>query len=150
MGELEDGRGAWYGESRIGWTMCARLRRQNQTARLFQNRNCVVFRKINRKCKRIGRDLQREKINPTRLIVGIRSLDLVFGVRFRFMVIQKMRVNQRFVASMIIVWIMRVIERRGDQCDKDCDHTQVCAKPLHIGDSYVPETRSQPRHLPAV
>lgn len=93
--------------------------------------------------------MQREEINPTRLVMRIRSLDLVGGVRFRFMVIQKVRMNHGFVASMI-VRIMGMIEGGGDQCDKDGDHTQICAKPLHIGDSYVPVTRSQPRHLPAV
>lgn len=38
----------------------------------------------------------------------------------------------------MIVVIMGMIERRGNQRDQHRDHTQTCAKPLHIGDSYVP------------
>jgi len=64
-------------------------------------------------------------------------------MRFRFVRVQKVRVNERYLIPMIIM-IMGVKQWRGNQRDEHRDHTEACTKPLHIGDSYVRLTGSQP------
>ena len=73
-------------------------------------------------------------------MVTMRRLDLILRVRLRVMIFQKMRVNQRYGGAMIIV-IMGVEQRRGDQRGKHRDHAKICAKTLHGADCPVPVAR---------
>jgi len=54
------------------------------------------------------------------------------------------RVNESCMISMIIIMMMGVKQGRGDQRNEHGDHTETCTKPLHIEDSYVRLTGSQP------
>ena len=74
--------------------MRPRRRWQKDTLTLLQNRGNPVFRKIYREGERGRRRLEREEINPARLVVMIRSLDLVIRMRFGIMCIPKVRMNQ--------------------------------------------------------
>ena len=74
--------------------MCARHRGQKNAPGLLQNRSREVFGEIYRKNKRVRWALEREEINPARLVVMIRSLDLVIRMRFGTMCIPKVRMNQ--------------------------------------------------------
>ena len=81
--------------------------------------------------------MEREEVDPASVVVAFRGLDLIVCVGLGVMVFQKMRVNQRYSSAMIIV-IMRVEQRRGNQRDKHGDHTETCGKTLHEADSLAP------------
>lgn len=123
--------------------MCPRVRSQDDILGLFQKGQRNAFGELDRQRKPVRGNLKSEEINPTSLMVRLRGVNLVVRMRFAFVGIQKVGMHQRDRIPVIIA-LMGVKHRRCDQCHKHCDHTQTCAKPLHIGDSYVVFPSSQP------
>ena len=95
-----------------------------------------AFRKIYREGERGRRRLEHEEINPARLIL-MRRFDLIIRMGFRVMVFQKVRMHQRDRAAMIVA-MMGMKQRRGNQGDNHCHHTQTCAEPIHAADFLAP------------
>ena len=116
--------------------MRPRCRYQKDTLTLLQNRGNHVFRKIYREGERGRGRLEHEEINPARLIL-MRRFDLIIRMRFRVMIFQKVRMHQRDRAA-VIVAMMGMEQRRGNQGDNHGHHTQTCAEPMHAADFLAP------------
>ena len=116
--------------------MRPRCRCQKDTLTLLQNRGNPVFRKIYREGERGRGRLEREEINPARLIL-MRRFDLIIRMRFRVMVFEEVRMNQRDRTA-VIVAMMGMKQRRGNQGDNHGHHTQTCAEPMHAADFLAP------------
>ena len=109
--------------------MRPRCRCQKDTLSLLQNRGNPVFRKIYREGERGRRRLEREELNPARLIL-MRCFDLIIRMGFRVMVFRGVRMHQRDRTA-VIVAMMGMKQRRGNQGDNHGHHSQTCAKPMH-------------------
>ena len=120
--------------------------RQNDARAPFENRDNPLLRKIYIESKGRGRWLESEVIDPAGILMTMRGLDLIVGMRFGIVVFQEVGVHQS--AAMIVV-IMGVKQWRGRQSDKHGNHTETCAKPLHAADSLAPSAGKSIESPPA-
>jgi hypothetical protein len=109
--------------------MRPRCRCQKDTLTLLHYRGNAVFRKIYRESERGRGRLECEVINPARLIL-MRCFDLIIRMGFRVMVFKGVRMHQRDRTA-VIVAMMGMKQRRGNQGDNHGHHSQTCAKPMH-------------------
>ena len=109
--------------------MRPRCRCQKDTLTLLHYRGNPVFRKNYREGERGRGRLEREKIDPARLIL-MRRFDLMIRMGFRVMVFRGVRMHQSDRAA-VIVAMMGMKQRCGNQGDNHGHHGQTCAKPMH-------------------
>jgi hypothetical protein len=124
--------------------MRPRCRCQKDTLTLLHYRGNPVFREIYRESEGGRGRLEREVINPARLIL-MRCFDLILRMGLRVMVFEGVRMHQSDWAA-VIVAMMGMKLRRGNQGNNHGHHTQTCAEPLHAADFLAPCVRKSTAH----